>query len=157
MERHRYYFDLILTGTDRQNLADALEDEYLPLTAQVPIWEVCARVREGRFHFEHESGDPIEEFDRNFEAFSAYLHQVVKAFHAVEDISEGEQRLTGARKILAVRGEVLSVPLVLPPSRLLQDLDPDADDLDHIERGWREYPRWFQDGMRRKHPSLRRL
>ncbi|OGL59831.1 MAG: hypothetical protein A3J27_14405 [Candidatus Tectomicrobia bacterium RIFCSPLOWO2_12_FULL_69_37] len=157
MERHRYYFDLVLAGTDRQNLADALEDEYLPLTAHVPIWELCERVREGRFHFEHESEKPIEGFERNFEAFSAYLHQVVKAFHAVEEAAGEERRLTGARKILAVRGEVLSVPLVLPPSRLLQDLDPDADDLDHIERYWRGFPRWFQDGMRRKHPSLRRL
>jgi hypothetical protein len=157
MERHRYYFDLILTGTDRHNLADALADEYVPLTAQLPIWELCERVRGGHFHFEHESERPIEEYDRNFEAFSAYLHQVVKAFHAVEIIEAGERRLVEARKVLAVRGEVLSVPLVLPTTLLLQDLDPDADDLDHIERHWAGYPRWFQDGMRRKHPSLRRL
>ncbi|MBI3025561.1 MAG: hypothetical protein HYY66_07800 [Candidatus Tectomicrobia bacterium] len=157
MERHRYYFDLLLSGTDRQNLADALEDEYLPLTAQVPIWEICGRVREGHLHFEHETEEPIEEFERNFEAFSTYLNQVVKAFHAVEAVEAGERRLTEARKILAVRGEVLSVPLALPPSRLLQDLDPDADDLGYIERCWAGFPRWFQDGMRRKHPSLRRL
>lgn len=157
LERHRYYFDLVLTGTDRHNLADALADEYVPLTGQVPIWELCERVREGRFHFEHESGEPIEEYDRNFEAFSAYLHQVVKAFHAVEVIEAGGRRLARARKILAVRGEVVSVPLVLPPSLRLEDLDPDAEDLEHIERNWAGYPRWFQDGMRRKHPSLRRL
>lgn len=157
MIRHRYYFDLIVSGTDRQNLADALEDEYLPLTAQVPIWELRERVREGHFHFEHESREPIEEYDRNFEAFSVYLPQVVKAFHAVEEAGPEERLLSGARKILAVRGEVLSVPLVLPPSRLLQDLNPDAEDLAHVERHWESYPRWFQDGMRRKHPGLRRL
>lgn len=157
MRRHRYHLDLVVTGTDRHNLADALVDEYLPLTAQVPIWEMCERIREGRFHFEHESEAPLEDFDANLDALSAYLHQVVRAYHAVEEVGGGSRRLVEARKILAVRGEVVSVPLVLPSSLRLNDLDPDADDLAHIEAHWAEYPRWLQDGMRRKHPSLRRL
>ncbi len=157
MRRHRYYLDLVLAGTDCQNLADALVDEYLPLTAQMPIWEICEKVREGHLHFEHECEEPIEEFDRNFEAISAYLNQVVRGFHAVEALDEEERQLVEARKILAVRGEVVSVPLALPPSGLLNHLDPDAEDLAHIEVNWASYPRWFQDGMRRKHPALRHL
>ncbi len=153
MLRHRYYFDLILTGLDKYNLADCIVDEYLPLTAQMPIWEIMEKIRKGHFHFEHESTEPLEEFPKNFEAFSAYLHQVIKGFHAVEN---GVQLLE-AHKILALRGEVVTLPLRLPPTLLLNDLDPDADDLDHIEARWPGYPRWFQDGMRRKHPYLRRL
>jgi hypothetical protein len=155
--RHRYHIDLIISGPERHHLADALEDEYLPLTAQVPIWEVAEKVRAGHFHFEHESAGPLEEFDRNFEALSAYLPQVVKGFHAIERIGEDSPLLEEARKILARRGEVVSIPLRLPPTRLLNDLDPDAEDIAHIEAGWPGYPRWFQDGMRRKFPYLRRL
>ena len=157
MRRHRYYFDLILTGMDKYNLADCIVDEYLPLTAQMPIWEIAEKIRGGHFHFEHESPVPLEEFPKNLEAFSAYLHQVVKGFHAVEEEEDARVRLVEARKILALRGEVVTLPLRLPPPLLLNDLDPDAEDLDHIEARWPDYPRWFQDGMRRKHPYLRRL
>ena len=103
MRRHRYYFDLILTGMDKYNLADCIVDEYLPLTAQMPIWEIAEKIREGHFHFEHESPEPLEEFPKNLEAFSAYLHQVVKGFHAVEEEEDARVRLVEARKILALR------------------------------------------------------
>ena len=157
LRRHRYYFDLILEGMDKFNLADCIVDEYLPLTAQMPIWDIAGKIREGHFHFEHESAEELEEFPKNLEAFSAYLHQVVKGFHAIEEVGENDVRLVEARKILALRGELVTLPLRLPPTLLLNDLDPDAEDLDHIEAHWRGYPRWFQDGMRRKHPYLRRL
>lgn len=157
MRQHRYHFDLILRGADKYNLADCVADEYLPLTAQMPIWEVARKIREGRLHFEAESAAPLEEFEVNLAVFSRYLHQVVRGFHATEEAEDGRWRLIGARKILALRGETISVPLRLPPTLRLNDLDPDADDLDHIEAFWGDYPRWFQDGMRRKHPYLRRL
>ncbi len=157
MRRHRYYLDLILKGADKYNLADCVVDEYLPLTAQTPIWEVAEKIRGGHFHFEHEDVAPLEEFEQNFVALSVYLHQVVKGFHAIEEVEEERALLVEARKILALRGEVVSLPLRLPPTRRLNDLDPDADDLDHIEACWNDYPRWFRDGMRRKHPYLRRL
>ena len=88
MRCHRYYFDLILEGMDKYNLADCIVDEYLPLTAQMPIWEIAEKIREGHLHFEHESLEPLEEFPKNLEAFSAYLHQVVKGFHAVEEAED---------------------------------------------------------------------
>ncbi|MDA1000264.1 MAG: hypothetical protein O2807_07080 [bacterium] len=157
MERHRYHLDLIVRGADRYNLPDILVDEYLPLTAQVPIWQVCEELRKGHFHYEHECAEPIEEFELNLEALSAYLHQIVQGFHAVEAIEADRARLLQARKIIGRQGEVLSVPLLLPRSLLLDDLDPDADDLEHIASRWPEYPRWFQDGMRRKYPELRGL
>ncbi|MFP6889606.1 MAG: hypothetical protein VCF07_07615 [Nitrospinota bacterium] len=153
---HRYHIDRKISGPERYHLAEALEDEYIPLTTQVPIWELAEKIRTGHFHFEHESDEPLEEFDRNFEALSAYLPQIVKGFHAQERIEE-TPRLIEARKILARRGEVVSIPLRLPPSRLLNDLDPGAEDIGHIESVWAEYPLWFQDGMRRKFPYLRRL
>lgn len=157
MKIHRYFIDLTISGPERYHLADAIVDEFLPLTAQVPIWEVAEKIREGHFHYEHESETPLEDFADNFDALSAYIPQVVKAFHAIEDDTEGKRLIMGAWKILALRGEVLTIPLRLPPTRLLNDLDPDADDLDYIEAHWHRFPRWFQDGMRRKHPVLRRL
>lgn len=157
MERHRYHLDLSVRGADRYNLSDILADEFLPLTAQVPIWKVCEDIRKGHFRYEHESAEPVEEFERNLETLSTYLHQVVQGFHAIENVEEGRTRLVRARKILGLRGEVLSIPLLLPRSLLLNDLDPDADDLGHIASHWGEYPLWFQDGMRRKYPQLRGL
>ena len=142
---------------DKYNLADCIVDEYLPLTAQMPIWEIAEKIREGHLHFEHESVEPLEEFQKNLEAFSVYLHQVVKGFHAVEEVEDGRLRLVGAKKILALRGEIVTLPLRLPPTLRLNDLDPDAEDLDHIEARWPGYSCWFPDGMRRKHPYLRRL
>ncbi len=157
MRQHRYYFDLVLKGVDKYNLADCIVDEYLPLTAQIPIWEIAEKIRKGHLHFEHESVEPLEEFEKNLIALSVYFHEVIRGFHAVEEIQEDRLRLVEAQKILALRGEVVTLPLRLPPTLKLNDLDPDADDLDHIEARWPDYPRWFQDGIRRKHPYLRRL
>ena len=101
---------------DKYNLADCIVDEYLPLTAQMPIWEIAEKIREGHLHFEHESVEPLEEFQKNLEAFSAYLHQVVKGFHAIEEVEDDRLRLVGAKKILALRGDVVTLPLRLPPT-----------------------------------------
>ena len=139
---------------DKYNLADCIVDEYLPLTAQMPIWEIAEKIREGHLHFEHESVEPLEEFQKNLEAFSAYLHQVVKGFHAVEEVEDDRLRLVGAKKILALRGEVVTLPLRLPPTLQLNDLDPDADDLDHIEARWPRLPALVPGRDAQKTPIL---
>ena len=61
-----------------------------------------------------------------------------------------------AWKISSRRGESVKVPLVVEevtPKKF--EFDPDREDLEVLAAQWNGYPRWFQDGMRFKYPSLR--
>ena len=52
------------------------------------------------------------------------------------------------------RGEIADV-LQGRDDRLV--VDPDRDDVDAIAASWPTYPRWYQDGMRKKHARLGRM
>jgi len=155
----RYDLRLELTGTDRETLAECLEHEELALFAFVPRETVAAELRGGLFVFARDFAGPFAAFPSDLAALSAYLFQPVTGLEVAERYSD--ERTTDdvrAWKIVAQRGEWVKVPLVVgPPEDGRFIVDPGHEDVDVLAAHWKEYPRWFQDGMRFKYPSLREL
>ena len=155
----RYHLRLELTGTDRQSLPDCLESEALAIFGLMPREEVYRQLRDGLFVFQATFAEPLRAFPDDVAALSAYLFQVVRGVEVAERLVD-PQTTDDARawKITARRGEWVKVPLLVEesePGRF--DIDPDREDIDVIAAQWSTYPRWFQDGMRFKYPTLRRL
>jgi hypothetical protein len=155
----RYHLDVPVEPSDRQNLVDSLEAEELGLFEEVPREEVARRILEGRLRWSADRGEPIPSFPQDLSVISLFLFQIVKGLEVAERyVAEDVTDDVRAWKVVARRGEWVKVPLVVrrdDEARFV--VDDDADDLDVLRARWREYPLWFQDGMRRKHPSLRAL
>jgi len=155
----RYHLRLELDGTDRANLPDCLEGEELAIFAVVPREQVYAQLRDGVFVFQATFAEPLSPFPEDVAALSAYLFQVVTGVEVAERfVEDGTTDDARAWKITARRGEWVKVPLLVDesePGRF--DVDPDREDIEVIAAQWHSYPRWFQDGMRFKYPSLREL
>ena len=153
----RYHLRVELTGTDRQNLPDCLEAEDLALFQAVPREEVYAQLHEGLFVYADEYEDPYVAFPEDIAVFSTYLFQIVTGVEIAERwIDEETIDDVRAWKITSRRGDSVQVPLVVDevtPKKF--EFDPDREDLDVLAAQWDQYPRWFQDGMRFKYPSLR--
>ncbi len=155
----RYHLDLPVEGSDRRNLVDALEAEELGLFADLPREEASKRILAGRLLYDGSREEPAQGFPQDLAVLSLYLFAIVKGIevaerYAAEDVTDDVR----AWKVLARRGEWVKVPLVVArdaEGRFV--VDADAEDLEVIRARWRGYPLWFQDGMRRKHPSLRVL
>lgn len=155
----RYHLDLEVRGLDRGNLVDALEGEDLDLFADLPRSQAYAAIRDGRLRYETVRSEPAPEFPRDLSILSLFLFEVVRGIevaerYCAEDVTDDVR----AWKVLARRGEWVKVPLVIrhdPDARFV--VDPDAEDLEVVRARWATYPRWFQDGMRRKYAALRAL
>jgi hypothetical protein len=155
----RYHLRLEVTGSDVRNLPDALEEEDLALFRFLPREKALEQIREGLLEFRADLDAPLQAFPEDLAILSLYLFQVVKGIEVAQRyVSPSESDDARAWKVLARRGEWVKVPL-----RVGRDdeggyhVDEDADDLEVISARWATYPLWFQDGMRRKHPTLRAL
>lgn len=157
----RYHLRLRIEGTDRNNLPDCLEDEDLALFHYMPRDEVYRQIRDGELVFMQSLDGPLPAFSEDLAILSVYLFQIVKGVEVAERWT-GPTTIDDVRawKVIARQGEWVKVPLRVG-ERADQpgvfDVNPDAEDLDVMGAQWETYPRWFQDGMRRKHPTLRRL
>jgi hypothetical protein len=155
----RYHLELEVEGFDRQNLVDALESEELGLFEDMPREDLYKEVLEGRLRYSAARGDPAPAFPRDLSVLSLYLFQVVKGLevaerYAAENVTDDVR----AWKVVARRGEWVKLPLVVEKDAQGRFVvDADRDDLEVMRARWGHYPLWFQDGMRRKHPSLRVL
>ena len=155
----RYAFRLELEGRERQDLPDALEAEDLAIWELVSREEAFARMRDGLLVFEAQSPVPMPMFPQDLATLSVYLFKIVKGFEVAERFT-GEDTSDDVRawKVVARQGEWVRLPLVVATDpKGSFHVDEDADDLEVLAARWATYPRWFQDGMRRKHPSLRPL
>ena len=154
-----YRLRLGVSGADKQNLPDALEAEDLALFSYLPRQEAYGQIREGLLAFDVTLDQPLRAFPQDLSVLSLYLFTIVKGFEVSERfVAEGESDDARAWKVVARQGEWVKVPLCVQ-SR--EDgtfhVDEGADDLEVISAHWTDYPRWFQDGMRRQYPTLRDL
>jgi len=155
----RYDLRLELTGTDRENLPQCLEHEQLGLFAYVARPQVYEELRKGIFVFAESFEEPFAAFPSDLAALSAYVFQPVLGLEVAERYTDEETTDdVRAWKIVANRGEWVKVPLLVPaPEEGRFFVDADREDTEVLAAHWREYPRWFQDAMRFKHPRLRDL
>jgi len=154
-----YRLQVELRGTDRQNLPDCLEAENLELFHYVDRDEVYRQLRGGEFVFSETFREPLGGFAHDIAAISAYLFDTVAGAEIAERfVDESTSDDVRGWKVVAQRGEWVKVPLVVTepdPGRFVVDME--REDLEILAARWEEYPRWFQDGMRFKYPSLRTL
>lgn len=155
----RYHLDLAVNGLDRQNLVDALEGEELDLFVDLPREQAYRDIGAGRLRYAGARAEPAAGFAKDLSILSLFLFEVIRGLEVAERYSaENVTDDVRAWKVLARRGEWVKVPLVVrqdAEGRFV--VDAEADDLEVVEARWASYPLWFQDGMRRKHASLRRL
>jgi len=153
----RYEFHLEPRGTDRTNLPMCLEAEELALFERVPREEVFARIRAGRFEFRESFEAPFQAFPGDLATISAYLFETVVGIELAErHVSSRESDDARAWKVVARRGEWVKVPLLV--ERRAEGgfvVDPGKEDVEVIAARFLDYPRWFQDAMRFRHPRLR--
>jgi len=155
----RYRLTVELTGTDRESLPDCLEHENLALFAHLPREEVYAQLRAGRLQWTGSFDQPYAAFPEDAATLSTYLTQTVTGLEIAERYTD-EKTTDDVRawRLLAQRGEWVKVPLVVEenaPGKFV--VDDSRYDVEVIAAHWREYPRWFQDGMRFRFPRLREL
>ncbi|MHC4939260.1 MAG: lysostaphin resistance A-like protein [Planctomycetota bacterium] len=155
----RYHLQVEISGTDRMTLPECLEAEDLALFQIVPREEVYRRLADGVFDFSEAFDEPFIAFPDDIAAISTYLFQVVTGVEvAARMVDENTVDDMRAWKISSRRGEWVKVPLVVEESAPgVFDVDPDREDTEVMAAHWDEYPRWFQDGMRFKYPTLREL
>lgn len=155
----RYHLELAVGGLDRQNLVDALEGEELELFADLSREDAYRQIAAGRLLFSGTRAEPAAGFAKDLSILSLFLFEVIRGLEVAERyVAENVTDDVRAWKVLARRGEWVKVPLVVrqdAEGRFV--VDAEADDLEVVEARWAAYPLWFQDGMRRKHASLRRL
>ena len=155
----RYFLRVDVNGADRQNLPDCLEAEDLALFGFLPREEVYEQIRSGALVLAASGHVPFQSFASDLAVLSMYLFQVIKGVEVAErHVAEDEVDDVRAWKIVARQGEWVKIPLCVScddDGRF--HVDEEADDLEIIRARWASYPLWFQDGMRRKHPSLRAL
>lgn len=155
----RYHLELAVNGSDRANLADALEAEELDLFQDLPRDEASAAIRDGRLRYDAVRAEPAPAFPADLSVLSLYLFEIVRGIevaerYAAENVTDDVR----AWKVLANRGTWVKIPLdVGRTAEGAYVVDADREDLEVVRARWAHYPRWFQDGMRRKHPSLRAL
>ena len=155
----RYDLRVEPTGTDRRSLPECLEHEDLALFQHVPRETVFDELRDGLFVFSVSFDEPFTGFPADLAAISAYLFETITGLEVAErHVDETTTDDVRAWKIVAQRGEWVKVPLLIPaPEDGRFILDPNLEDTDVLAAHWNAYPRWFQDGMRFKHPKLRDL
>jgi hypothetical protein len=154
-----YRLRLAVEGRDRGNLPDCLEEEDLALFEHLAREDAYAQIRDGLLSFDATFEEPMAEFPQDLATLSTFLFTVVKGIEVAERfVAAGRSDDARAWKVLARQGEWVKVPLQVETR---EDgtfhVHEDRDDLEVIAARWNDYPLWFQDGMRRKYPALRRL
>jgi hypothetical protein len=154
-----YHLDFQVDGSDRQNLPLALEGEAIAFERHVGGREqLDEMIRRGRLTFRKSLEEPLAGFDEDVRLLATFLFSVVRALEVREEVPAGtDVSKVRATKILACRGDVARVPLVVGVEEGRLVVDPDRDDVEAIAAHWAEYPRWLQDGMRKKHARLGRM
>ena len=156
----QYRLELPIDGADRYNVPDFLDGEELALFHYLPREEAYAQIRDGLLVFDQLLEDPFPHFAEDLAVLSLSLFQIVRGLEiANRFVAEGQIDDVRAWKVVARRGDWVKVTLRVPePDAAGQvHVDVEADDLELLAAHWTEYPPWFQDGMRRKHPTLRDL
>jgi membrane protease YdiL (CAAX protease family) len=155
----RYDLRLELSGTDRETMPQCLEHEQLAIFEHVARPQVYEELKKGIFVFAESFEEPFAAFPSDLATLSAYLFQPVTGLEVAERYTDEETTDdVRAWKIVAMRGEWVKVPLLVPPpeeGRFV--VEPDREDTEVLAAHWRDYPRWFQDAMRFKYPRLRDL
>ncbi len=146
-------------GRERQNLPDGLEQEELHMWQVMEREEAFAQMRAGDWRFEASFTEPYQAFASDLAVISLYLYKIVRGIEVAERfVSETTVDDARAWKIVARQGDWVKVPLdVTRDEDGRFQVDPDVEDLVVVRARWTDYPLWFQDGMRRKHPALRAL
>src|SRR5688572_13897677 len=155
----RYRIDLPVEGSDRGGLVDALEAEDLGIFRDLPRAEVYRAIGAGHLRYDAAHEEREGRFPGDLAILSLFLFQVVRGLEIAERyVSETSTDAVSAWKVLARRGEWVRVPLVVASLGGGEfSVDEDIENLDAVRAGWKTFPLWFQDGMRRKHPTLRVL
>lgn len=155
----RYHAEIPVRGSDRQNLPDCLEGESLALFAAFPREDCYEQIRAGAWTIEGTFRDPAPAFASDLAIISLYLFQIVKGVEIAErHVAPGRVDDVRAWKIVARQGEWVKVPVLVTRDELgAFHIDADQEDLEVVRARWGDYPVWFHDGMRRKHPLLRTL
>lgn len=154
-----YHLDVEIDGSDRQNLPLALEGEPLAFERHVGGREQTDEmIRRGRLTFRKTLEAPLSGFDEDVRLLATFLFAVVRALEVREEVPAGtDVTKVRATKILGCRGDVVRVRLEVRVDEGRLVVDPERDDVDDIAARWSEFPRWFQDGMRKKHSRLARM
>lgn len=154
-----YHLEHGIDGGDRQNLPLAIEGETIAFERHVGGREQLEEmIRRGAIVFRKTLEEPLAGFDEDVRLLATFLFTIVRALEVREEVPAGtDVTKVRATKILGCRGDVVRVPLLVGVEEDRLVVDPERDDVDHIAAHWTEYPRWFQDGMRRKHARLGRL
>ena len=155
----RYHMHVPILGLERQNLPDCLEHEELRMWEVMDREEAFAQIRAGEWRFEASFMEPYQAFASDLAVISLYLFKIIRGIEVAERfVSETEVDDARAWKIVARQGDWVKVPLdVTRDAEGRFQVDPDLEDLEVVRARWADYPLWFQDGMRRKHPVLRAL
>ncbi len=154
-----YHLELPVEGSDRHNLPLALEGETLAFEphagGRAAVEEM---IRRGSLRFRKTLESELSGFDEDVRVLAMFLFTVVRAIEVREEVPSGtDLNRVRATKILGCRGDVVRVPLVVLVEEGRLVVDPERDDVDWIASRWASFPRWFQDGMRKKHARLSRL
>lgn len=155
----RYHMRVPILGLERQNLPDCLEHEELAMWQFVDREEAYAQIRAGEWSLDAAFMEPYQAFASDLAVISLYLFKIIRGIEVAERfVSRTHSDDARAWKVVARQGEWVKLPLdVSRDAEGRFHVDPDAEDLEVIRARWSTYPRWFQDGMRRKHPVLRVL
>lgn len=154
-----YHLDAAIDGADRQNLPLALEGETIAFERHSGGREQTEEmIRRGRLTFRKTLEEKLEGFDEDVRLLATFLFAVVRALEVREEVPAGtDVAKVRATKILGCRGDVVRVRLEVRVEEGRLVVDPDRDDVDDVAARWAEFPRWFQDGMRKKHARLARM
>jgi len=154
-----YHLDLPVEGSDRRNLSLALEGETISLERHVGGREqLDEMILRGRVLFRKTLEQELEGFAEDIRLFATFLFAVVRGLEVREEVPAGaDPTKVRATKILGCRGDVVRSPLVVTVDEGRLVVDPDHDDVDAIAASWASSPRWYQDGMRKKHARLGRM
>ena len=156
----QYHLRLRIEGTDRTNLPDCLVEEDLALFRYVSRADVDRQIADGELVFSQTLTAQLPGFADDLGVLSTYLFHVVKGLEVAQRwVSPTDVDQVRAWKVVARQGAWVRVPLVVvesPDDPRRFTVDPDAEDLAAIAAEWATCPRWFRDGLLRKHPSIRR-
>ncbi|MDJ0975836.1 MAG: hypothetical protein QNJ98_15355 [Planctomycetota bacterium] len=155
----RYHMRIPIRGLERQNLPDCLEHEELAMWQFISREDAYAQIQAGEWQMEASFMEPYQAFAKDLAVISLYLFKIIRGIEVAERfVSETVSDDARAWKVIARQGEWVKVPLIVTQDEGRRfHVDPDQEDLEVIRARWATYPLWFQDGMRRKHPTLRAL
>jgi hypothetical protein len=157
MPRHyEYVLRVEIPADEIQTLLDALPDEPLALRERLGAPELDRRIESGALVYEARSEERYLELDADVVILSVYLSQYVVAREYVVEPTRGAPVIDGW-KVVGRAGESIRLRLDLEWDVQIQAIVDKDEDLREVAARWGELPRWAQDALRQKHPTLQRL